>query len=310
MCTGLFRFGEHPLFGRNLDLGLSYGERPLFTPRGAKIPTHHEGEISPLHAMLGTGLYLFGRPLYFDAMNEKGLAVAGLNFPGYAREGKPVEGKVNLTPYEFIPFLLGRYASLEEARPFLERLNFTDEAVDPSMGIAPLHYLIADRSGALVLEATDEGVRLYQNPYGVLTNNPPFPFMEEILRRYLNVSSSYPVNRFGSSLAPTSVGMGGIGLPGDYSASSRFVKAAFLNLNVPPSSDEKENADRFYAILDAVAFLPGAAYNEDGTSETTVYQAMMDLKRGKYSIRRGQSTAPRSLSFAELDLDGPSIELL
>lgn len=260
--------------------------------------------------MLGTGLYLFGRPLYFDAMNEKGLAVAGLNFPGYAREGKPIEGKANLAPYEFIPFLLGRYASLQEARPFLAKLNFTDEAVDPSMGIAPLHYLIADRSEALVLEATEEGVRLYPNPYGVLTNNPPFPFMEEILRRYLNVSSVYPGNRFGSSLAPTSIGMGGIGLPGDYSSSSRFVKAAFLNLNVPSSSDEKENAERFYAILDAVAFLPGVAYDEAGKREITLYQALMDLERGKYAIRRGQSEAPRSISFAELDLDRSSIELL
>lgn len=310
MCTGIYRFGEHPLFGRNLDLDMSYGEKPLFVPRGASIPTHHEGQIVPSYAMLGTGLYLFGRPLYFDAMNEKGLAVAGLNFPGYAKEGKPADGKVNLTPYEFIPYLLGRYASLEEAMPFLERLNFTDEAVDPSMPIAPLHYLIADLHKAIVLEAAADGVRLYSNPYGVLTNNPPFPFMEEILRRYLNVSSAYPANRFGSSLTPTSVGMGSIGLPGDYSSSSRFVKAAFLNLNVASSEDEEEAFHRFYGILDSVAFLPGTAYNENGKSETTVYQAMMDLSRGKYSIRHRQSEAPRIISFSDLDLKGKAIELL
>ena len=282
MCTGIYRFGEHPLFGRNLDLDMSYGEKPLFVPRGASIPTHHEGSIAPSYAMLGTGLYLFGRPLYFDAMNEKGLAVAGLNFPGYAREGKMVEGKVNLTPYEFIPYLLEGYATLEEAMPFLQKLNFTDEAVDSSMPIAPLHYLIADLHSAIVLEATADGVHVYQNPYGVLTNNPPFPFMEEILRRYLNVTPAYPINRFGSSLNPTSVGMGSIGLPGDYSSSSRF----------------------------GVAFLPGTAYNENGKPETTVYQAMMDLARGKYSIRHRQNEAPRTISFGDLDLDGKEPELL
>lgn len=310
MCTGIYRFGEHPLFGRNLDLDMSYGEKPLFVPRGASIPTHHEGSIAPSYAMLGTGLYLFGRPLYFDAMNEKGLAVAGLNFPGYAREGKMVEGKVNLTPYEFIPYLLGGYATLEEAMPFLQKLNFTDEAVDSSMPIAPLHYLIADLHSAIVLEATADGVHVYQNPYGVLTNNPPFPFMEEILRRYLNITPAYPINRFGSSLNPTSVGMGSIGLPGDYSSSSRFAKAAFLNLNVPSSDDGDEAAHRFYGILDGVAFLPGTAYNENGKPETTVYQAMMDLARGKYSIRHRQNEAPRTISFGDLDLDGKEPELL
>ena len=312
MCTGIYRFGEHPLFGRNLDLDMSYGEKPLFVPRGASIPTHHEGSIAPSYAMLGTGLYLFGRPLYFDAMNEKGLAVAGLNFPGYAREGKMVEGKVNLTPYEFIPYLLGGYATLEEAMPFLQKLNFTDEAVDSSMPIAPLHYLIADLHSAIVLEATADGVHVYQNPYGVLTNNPPFPIQSFRLHDYLNLSAAEPTNQFAPTLdlKPYCHGLGAHGLPGDLSSGSRFVKAAFTRLNSVSAPDELSSVSQFFHILHSVDQPRGSSRfgtPDDPKYEITIYSSCCNLRTGVYYYTCYDNHQITAVDLHRVDLDGTDL---
>ncbi len=307
MCTGLLIKGGHPFFGRNLDLDIDYGSFPILVERGHRFSFFEEGERESKYALIGSGILSpKGLPLFFDAMNEKGLALAGLNFPGNAKRFPKVEGKLNLAPHELFYFLLGNCASIAEARAFLDELSLLDRAPEEGMPIAELHYLLADPTGALVFEPTSEGVKVYDDPFGVLTNNPPFPYQVENLRRYLNLQTSFPGSTI-EGLAPTSVGMGAIGLPGDYSSSSRFAKAAFLNANLPEPSSEEEALSSFFSILDAVAFVPGIAYGKDGKAEKTVYQAAYELKSGHYYVRSSPIEAPRQIDLSALALDGGKV---
>ena len=104
MCTGV-RFADaagNLYFGRNLDWCESYGEGVVITPRGASIPTQFLGSMKPEHACVGMGIVVGGVPCYFDCANEAGLAIAGLNFPGYAQFAEdPEKGAVNVAAYEF-----------------------------------------------------------------------------------------------------------------------------------------------------------------------------------------------------------------
>src|SRR5699024_11005377 len=128
--------------------------------------------------------------------NEKGLCMAGLNFPGNASYGKAAEGKANAAVYELIPWLLGTCASVGEAEEKLGTLNLTDDAFSETMPPAPLHWMLADRERCLVIESVREGINIYEDPIGVLTNNPPFEYHRTNLNNYLNVTAQYPRAQF------------------------------------------------------------------------------------------------------------------
>ena len=134
------------------------------------------------------------------------------------------------------------------------------------MPAAPLHWMLADRERCLVLEAVEEGLKIYENPFGVLTNNPPFPYHRENMRNYLNLTAGSPCNRLSEELEliPYGQGLGALGLPGDASPASRFVKTVFLKYN---SVTEKEEGNAAEAELAEITeFFPysGAGGHDTG----------------------------------------------
>ena len=235
MCTCITYENGDFYFGRNLDLESSFGEKVVVTPRNHPFRWREmEREEGPHFAMIGMGAVAGDTPLYAEAVNEKGLAMAGLNFPGNAcYSPRAEEGRYNVATFELIPWLLGTCSSVSQAEELLYKANIRDTAFAPQMPPAPLHWMIADQERCLVAEMVAEGLKLYDNPAGVLTNNPPFPYHQMNLANYLNVTAAHPDSRFstGLDLAPYAEGMGGLGLPGDASSPSRFVKAAFLKWN-------------------------------------------------------------------------------
>lgn len=153
--------------------------------------------------MIGMAHVAEGYPLYYDAVNEKGLGMAGLNFVGNAAYHKPVSDRDNVDTFEFIPWILSRCATVEEARVRLERLNLTDGTFNDALPAAQLHWIIADRTGAIVVESMRDGLRVYDNPAGVLTNNPPFDHQLFNLNNYMALSPRQPENRFSDRLELT-----------------------------------------------------------------------------------------------------------
>ena len=230
------------------------------------------------HAILGTALLQEGYPLYFDAMNEKGLAMAGLLFAGNGVYHKSVSGKDNIPSWAFIPWVLGQCETVEEAEILLENLNLTDLPFSETLPPSPLHWMIADRSRSIVVESMADGLHVYADPIGVLTNDPPFPFHLQNLDQYLNLTAEEPWNRFSDSveLQPFSRGMGAIGLPGDWSSPSRFVRAAFVRANAVSG----EGVSQFFHILSSVEQPKGCIRLSDGGLEHTLYSICYDLSAG------------------------------
>ena len=278
MCTAVTF--QKRYFGRNLDYDHSFGEEMVLTER-EHLFVFPEGKLMRKHyAILGTALVQEGYPLYFDAMNEKGLAMAGLLFEGNAVYHAPVSGKDNIPSWAFIPWVLGQCETVAETEKLLQNLNLTDTPFSESLPPSPLHWMIADREQSIVVESMADGLHVYENPVGVLTNNPPFPFHLQNLNQYLNLTAEEPKNRFSEniSLQPFSRGMGAMGLPGDWSSSSRFVRAAFVRMNAV----EDGGVSQFFHILGAVEQQRGCVYLGNDRYEMTIYSSCCDLKKGVY----------------------------
>ncbi|MBQ8536130.1 MAG: linear amide C-N hydrolase, partial [Clostridia bacterium] len=207
MCTSLTLQTQDFYFGRNLDLECEFGQQVVITPRHYPVVLRKAGELVSHYALIGMAAVADNYPLYAEAANEKGLCIAGLNFPDnawYSPQTDP--SKANISPFELPLWLLGQCADLREARALLERTHLVAIDFSKEMPLSPLHWHIADASGSLTLEATREGMRIYDNPVGVLTNNPPFDFHLNNLRQYLNLPPLLPENRFHVDLALTPFG--------------------------------------------------------------------------------------------------------
>ena len=143
MCMVATYKGKEHFFGRNLDLEVSFGQRVVVTPRDYEF-RYRNGILDRGHyAMIGMALVSDDYPLYFEATNEKGLSIAGLNFPGNAHYFGHVKGKDNVASFEFIPWVLGRCKDLDEARSLIKGINITDSSFNDSMHPSPLHWMVS-----------------------------------------------------------------------------------------------------------------------------------------------------------------------
>ena len=223
-------------------------------------------------------------PLYYDAVNEKGLAMAGLNFVGNADYKKPVEGADNITSFEFIPWVLGQCATVSEARALIEKMNLTDIPFSKELPTAQLHWIIAGHDEAITVESVKDGIHIYPNPAGVLTNNPPFETQMFMLNNFMHVSPRAPENGFSDQLELNrySRGMGGMGLPGDLSSHSRFVRVAFTKLNSRSDDSEAASVSQFFHILGSVDQTRGLCDMGDGKFEITIYTSCCNADKGIY----------------------------
>ena len=254
--------------------------------------------------MIGMGIESKNFPLYFDATNEKGLSVAGLNFPDNAQYMDKMDGADNIASFEFIPWILTQCESVKDALRLIEKINITNEAFDDKIAPSPLHFIIADKTEAVVVEQTKGGVRVFENPVGVLTNNPTFDVQMFNLTNYISVTSDEAKNVFSDKieLAPYSRGMGGIGLPGDLSSASRFVKTSFLKLNSVFGKTEQEKINQFFHILYSVYQIRGAV-KVGNDYEITHYTSCCNTDKGIYYYTTYNNSEINAVSLFEENLD-------
>lgn len=311
MCTAVTYQTRDFYFGRNLDYEFSYGEQICFLPRRFPLEFRHL-RPEPTHlAMLGMAHVADGYPLFYDAVNEAGLCIAGLNFVGNAAYAELADGKMNVAQFELIAWLLASCRDLKQARAALETMNLVATPFSAQYPAAQLHWLIADQSGAIVLEAMKDGLHVYENPVGVLTNNPPFPMQMFSLNDYAALSPRSPENRFapGLPLETYSRGMGALGLPGDLSSRSRFIRAAFTRLNSKSGRTEEESVSQFFHILSAVEQTRGCCEMENGTFEMTIYSSCCNASCGIYYYTTYDNRQISAVRMHEEDLDGETLVL-
>ena len=314
MCTAVSYSSNDHYFGRNLDLEYSYHETVTITPRQKKFSFRHMGELSSHPAMIGMAFVVDGYPLYYDAVNEYGLGIAGLNFPTNAQYNKPQANCDNIASFELIPWILSNCKSVEDARILLERINITDDSWSDDLPASPLHWMIADAKSCIVFEQTKFGGHIYDNPVGVLTNNPTFDYHMTHLADYMNCSPNEAANRFmvGTELTGYSRGMGGIGIPGDLSSASRFVKVAFTRMNSFDVGDECASISQFFKILGSVEQQKGCCRlgeKSDGTPicEYTIYSSCCNTDKGIYYYTTYENSQITAVDMHHEDLDGDRV---
>lgn len=304
MCTAISYLAGNHYFGRNLDLEFSYQEEVTVTPRNFPLPFRMEKDLKNHLAIIGVATIADGYPLYYDATNEAGLSMAGLNFPGNAVYQPPRPDADNISPFELIPWILGQCKTVRESRERIDKMNLADIPFSDAYPLSPLHWIISDADASITVEAIADGIRIYDNPIGVLTNNPPFDYHMHNLKNYLNLTREEPVNRFAPSqaLAPYSRGLGAFGLPGDLSSQSRFVRAAFTKLNSVPSGDEITNLTQFFHILHAVEQQEGCVRVEKDF-EKTVYTSCCNTEKGIYYYTTYENNQITGVSMHHTDLN-------
>lgn len=312
MCTGL-RFVDtegNMYFGRNLDWSCSYGERVVITPTGYS-PKSPFGAVSEIkHAIIGMGIVQEDVPLYFDCTNDAGLAVAGLNFPGYAQyEPEPVDGKTNIAAYEFPLWVVANFTTVDEVEAALESAAIVDKPINEKFPSSLLHWIIGDATRSIVVEHTAEGMQVFHDDVDVLTNQPGFAWHAENLRNYLNVAPDVPGPVSWREAELTAYGSGGgmRGLPGDYYSPSRFVRVAYLNAHYPDKGTEEENVSRLFHTLTGVAMIDGAAKMTNGDFELTIFTGGVSTRTNTYYYSTYEDPAIRSVALADYDAAGSEL---
>ena len=309
MCTAIsYKTNEH-YFGRNLDLEFSYVESVTITPRNYPFHFRKERDYMKHYAMVGMAYVNDNYPLYYDATNEKGLSMAGLSFPGNAVYLGEKSDMYNVTPFEFIPWVLGQCKTIQETRTLIEKTNLIKIAYSEELPLSPLHYMIADENECIVVEPIQEGLYIRDNPFKVLTNNPPFDFHRYHMNQYMNLTKKEPRNTFAKAL-PMEVysrGMGAIGLPGDLSSPSRFVRAAFTKWNSVCEERESSRVNQFFHILGAVEQQKGCVQLEKGDYEYTIYSSCCNTKQGIYYYKTYENSQITAVDMRREDLEGKNL---
>ncbi|MBE6537639.1 MAG: choloylglycine hydrolase family protein [Ruminococcaceae bacterium] len=304
MCTAIcYRRGDS-YFGRNLDFYCGYGERVVITPRNYEINMRCEKPIKSHYAMIGMACVVDGFPLYYEATNEKGLSMVGLNFPENAVYHSFIAEKVNVSPYELIYWILAQCTSVCEAKVLLEKVNLVNINFSEQLQLSPLHWMISDKKHSIVAEPLIDGLKIYDNPFEILTNNPPFEYHYTNASHYMGLGIGYATSQFRESIPMKnySLGFGALGLPGDYSSASRFIRALFVKENSVSENNEKSNVNQFFHILNAVAMPKGCVQAAD-CFEYTQYSSCCNVDRGIYYYTTYDNLEITSINLYDVDLN-------
>ena len=196
-----------------------------------------------------------------------------------------------------------------EARQALLRLNLIDTPFMENLPLAQLHWLIADKTACITVESVKDGLKVYDNPVGVLTNNPPFPYQLFQLNNYMHLAVDNRENTFSKELAldPYSRGMGGMGLPGDLSSQSRFVRVAFVKMNSLSGDSEAESVSQFFHILGSVDQQRGCCKLGEGRYEITLFTSCCNTDKGIYYYNTYDNHQISGVDMHRENLDGSSL---
>lgn len=315
MCTALTlktKEGYH-LFGRNMDVEYSFNQSIYLIPRNFEYTNHATKEShTTQYAILGMATVIDSHPCLADGFNEKGLACAGLNFPGFAHYAEAlVPDQTNVPPYDIILWILSQFETLEEVKAALPKLNIVKIPLGQNIPIPTLHWMVTDKSGhSIVIESTKEKLTVYDNTVGVLTNSPTFDWHLINLRQYMNLSTHQPKAEIWGDLELTTLGQGQgtFSLPGDPSPISRFVRIAFFRAHANVGDDEMSAIIEFFHLLSGVAMIKGSVTTNEGKDDLTLYTSCMCQEKGLYYYTTYNNHRLNVINLNHEDLNGAELK--
>jgi choloylglycine hydrolase len=322
-CTGIRLIARNGdvVFARTLEFAIDINSEVIMVPRGfARTGTAPGGRPgmrwTSRYATLGANGE--GLPYIFDGLNEKGLAVGTFYFPttaGY-QAFSPANARRTLAPWEVGSWLLENFATVEEVRRNIANVLVAD-VIFPAWGFTPpVHYIVNDASGkSIVIEYIAGKLHVHDNPLGIMSNSPSFDWHMTNLRNYVNFSLTNPdpVKIGGVTLKPLGMGAGMLGLPGDFTPPSRFVRAAAFATSVDPGRTGDAAVLEAFHVLNNFDIPKGAARedhkDEHGNvlADYTVWTSANDLARKRFLFRTYDNSQIRSVELMKLDLNAKSI---
>lgn len=308
MCTTVAIEKGNLYFGRTMDIEYSFGQKVVITPKKYPVNFRKCGVKFKHYAIIGMGMVKDNYPLYADAVNEYGLCMAALKFSDNAYY--PLSEKdYSVSPYELILWVLCSCKNIIEAKNLMLNTNIEGFPFSDSIPLTPLHWHIADKIGSIVVEMTVEGIKIYDNPVGVLTNDPDFPFQLNNLRRFVNISPDFPTEKTIGNfvMKPFGNGFGAIGLSGDFSSPSRFVRTSFLKGNLVCGDNEIDCISSVFHILENVSLPAGSVKTSDGKYNITSYASCIDADNKVYYYRTYNNSRLNAVKLDEENSCGETL---
>lgn len=311
------------VFARTLEFGQDLDSDVIVVPRGyartSVTPDGKEG-MKWKARYASAGANGAGIPFIFDGLNEKGLAVGTFYFPtsaGYMPY-QPSEAGKTVAPWELGSWLLENFDSVSQVRENIAKIVVPAVVFKTWGFVPPVHHVVNDASGkSIVIEYVGGKLNVHDNPLGVMTNSPTFDWMMTNLRNYVNFSftNAPPVQLGGVKLEPFGQGSGMLGLPGDFTPPSRFVRAVAFSqgTGVFPVATGDEAVVRAFKILNNFDIPKGAARerekDEHGNivADYTLWTSANDLKARRFYIRTYANCQIRSLDLLTQDLNAKDI---
>lgn len=298
-------------FGRNLDLAYNVNECPIIIPRNYELKDKVTGHIQKTNkAIIGIGTVIDNHPSMVDAMNEKGLVCAGLNFEGFAHfEKEPVNGKINIAPYDFIYWAISNYETTNEVKNAISKIELVDVPLNENTPVPTLHWMITDKTGkSIIVEKTKDNLAVYDNPVGVMTNQPTFDWHLMNLNMYLYINPNQPkaIKWSDQWLKIHGVGAGTLGMPGDSHSIARFIRIAYARAHMPILEDDISAVTQCINMLDYVKMVKAGVIS-DGKEEKTRYSACMDQEHGIYYYKTYDNNRINGVNMHKENLDGEEL---
>lgn len=307
-ANGSFVNGRTVEFG--IDLDMSVGHFPRNYQFVSKTPQGNGMKYTSKYAAVG--IYCFGDQLLMDGVNEQGLAVGAFYFPGYAEYAEVTEENRSraLSPIDFPNWILSQFGTLEEVKKAVEKVVIAP-TVFKSWGNTPppFHYIVYDRKGrSIVIEPVKKELKIYDNLVGTITNSPGFDWHLQNLVNYIKLSpmSAKPVSVRGLKLTPFGQGSGLVGLPGDFTPPSRFVRATIFSLSFIQSKNDEDLIGDAFHVLNQFDIPYGSVRSEEGGKLFVDYTILTSVKDPKNLIYYYKSYDNQQIMSVDLKQFNPT----
>ncbi len=321
-CTGIQLQTKDGTYvsGRTLEFGIFFETSVVVVPRGYEFTgatTLGDGKKwKTKYASVGT--IIADNEVILDGINEKGLSVGSFYFPGFAKYSvtTPQNQSISMSSSDITQWIVSQFATVEEVRHAIEN---NEVAISPVLTpgfppeVQPFHFIVYDRSGkSLVIEPLDGKLVLYDNPTGAMANSPTFDWHLTNLRNYiaLNPNNIPPVSIFGKSFKQLGQGSGMLGLPGDFTPPSRFVRATVFSATAIPSENAEKGILQVLHILNNFDIPVGVAREvHEGVihSDYTMLTTARDSKNLRYYFKTYEDQTIKMVDLSKFDLDAKKI---
>lgn len=287
---------------------------PQNSPFVATGPNYQKG-ASWISKYGVVGMNGFGKPLIIDGLNEKGMAGGILYFPDHASYANPtnVDPKKALAPWEFMTWALQNFATVGEIKAALNDVSIINIQQPDLKVTPPLHYVFHDAAGGvLVVEPIDGKLIATDNPFGVMTNSPPIDWHFNNLGNYVKLSpmEPNPLKVYGQTVKPISTGAGFLGMPGDGTSPSRFIRALTYSATIVPAKNVDENIQMAEHVLHNFDIPKGSirtTIDKNVFMEFTQWSVISDLNNRRFFFSTYTYPSLRMVDLKDIDFSKPGV---